>query len=177
IFYPASPRFIEPEAAGKITSRLPPFLTRVGVFVNEKPEYVNSATEAAGITCVQLHGDYSEQALRRIKPDIIMSLSVNRGAKKSDLEKYRSHTILLDSGSKDLYGGTGTSFNWESALLLIPENIRLIIAGGLGPQNAARAVKFFNPYGIDLNSGVEESPGIKDPALIEAAVKSVREVC
>jgi phosphoribosylanthranilate isomerase len=160
VFYPKSPRSVTPEIARSIINTLPPFVTTVGVFVNETAETINRIKAETGITMVQLHGDESP-AFCLQWPHVIKAFRV---AALSDLEAFEHYTasaFLLDTYSPAKYGGTGQVFNWEIAV----EAKRygsIILAGGLTADNVAKAVAKVRPYAIDVSSGVERAKGKKD---------------
>ena len=164
IFYPKSKRYITPEDAKNISLALPPFVHRVGVFVNEKIEEVNRIANIVKLTAVQLHGDESLEYVSKINYQVIKSFGVDDSFNFSILNKYKNCGILLDVKDTEQYGGTGKSFNWE----LIPEEVRgkVIIAGGVGITNIENVFRNINPYGVDISSSVEISPGIKDKTKV-----------
>lgn len=160
VFYPKSPRSVAPETARSIIQSLPPFITTVGVFVNETVETINHIKAETGIDMVQLHGDESPEFCRQW-PHVIKAFRV---AAMSDLEAFKNYTasaFLLDTYSPAKYGGTGQVFNWEIAV----EAKRygsIILAGGLTADNIAKAVSKVRPYAVDVSSGVEREKGKKD---------------
>lgn len=160
IFYPKSKRYITPEAANDIALSLPPFIHKVGVFVNEDVEKVNRIAELAKLTTVQLHGDETPEYISQIKYPIIKSFGVNEHFDFKILDNYKNCGILLDVKDNINYGGTGKSFKWD----LIPQNIRnnIIIAGGVGINNLETIITKIKPYAIDVSSSVESEPGIKN---------------
>lgn len=172
IFAPRSPRRVSPEQAREIVAELPPFISRVGVFVDSSLEEVAAVAAASGLTQVQLHGRESVEfclALRRENTtlSICKSFRVGGGAARPDFSGYRDavDSILLDTYVKDQEGGTGKSFDW-SLVDCSGIGVPAILAGGLGPENIHEAIRTVRPYGVDVNSGVESSPGIKDHLLL-----------
>jgi phosphoribosylanthranilate isomerase len=161
IFYPRSQRFIPPEQAANIIKQLSIFTHKVGVFVNEIPEYINDMAGAIGLSAVQVHGEETPQLLEKINYPIIKSFRVNPEFDFSELLPYNKYTILLDTYSEKEIGGTGTVFNWQ----IIPKEIRseIILAGGVSSENIEQIYQEINPLAVDLSSSVESSPGIKDP--------------
>lgn len=180
IFHPKSPRYIEPEEARLIIDQLPPFIDVVGVFVDKKRTEVEEIVQYCRLTYVQLHGKespkYTERLFRFASPcEIIKAFRVGSQSSPDDFKPYVPfvRSFLLDTYDKELLGGTGKSFDWkiiESLNLVRP----YILAGGLGPENIVDALESVNPVTVDVNSGVEISPGIKDHAKILELVNAVR---
>lgn len=181
VFAP-SKRRISVEQAAEIISQLPSNVERVGVFNNESMERVAEAVEQAGLSAVQLHGEEPPEFIdelavrwpRGSRAKVIKTVLVNndfatRFAHVS--QDYRGiDSILLDSG-----GGSGRTFDWEAVRPLVGGNgKRLIVAGGLNPENVGEAITKFAPWGVDVVSGVEREPGRKDPAKLKAFVAAVR---
>lgn len=182
IFYRKSPRCVAPEAAASIIDRLPPFVDRVGVFVNAPlAEVVRTAT--AGLSYLQLHGEESPDYCREIRArlpflGIIKAIRVgkeSRGA-SSAFAPYADcvNAFLLDTYVKGESGGTGMVFDW-SIIATLQLRRPVILAGGLGPDNVAMALAEVRPYGVDINSGVESQPGIKDHHRLRALMQVVAE--
>ncbi|MDA3861494.1 MAG: phosphoribosylanthranilate isomerase [Melioribacteraceae bacterium] len=165
IFYPKSKRYITPERAKEISLSLPPFLHKIGVFVNEKIEEVNKIAKLVKLTAVQLHGDESPEYISQINPPVLKSFGVDESFDFSILDNFNNCGIILDVKDSVNFGGTGNKFDWN----LIPKNIRskVIIAGGVSNHNIDEIHKNINPYGIDISSSVEIEPGIKDKIKLE----------
>lgn len=173
IFHPESKRFIEPEKAGEIIALLPPFITTVGVFVNKSNEYIMSAIEKSGVQLVQMHGDETPELCRELPFKAIKAIRVKD---KSDLERvelYPLEAILLDKYSDKEYGGTGKSFNWDWISGLNTKK-NIILSGGLTPENVGEAVRTAAPYAVDVSTGVEDSPGIKNEEKMRKFIEAVR---
>ena len=181
VFAP-SPRQVNAEQARAIIRRLPPGVESVGVFQNETAERIRETVERAGITAVQLHGEESEemtaslfnQGSRTPRIGIIKSIVVREDFQTRFEQLCRHHkgidSMLLDSG-----GGSGRTFDWQAVRpLLTNSGLRLIIAGGLNPDNVGEAIRTFSPWGVDVVSGVEREPGRKDPEKLRAFVEAVR---
>ena len=179
IIYPKSKRFIKAKEVRKITSQLPPFLTKVGVFVNEDPRDVLEILSYAHLDFAQLHGDETPQECEYIGANRV--IKVFRLRTEEDVEKIRPYAgkvraILLDTYDSKVYGGTGKPFNWELAIKVKEEfpEIPLILSGGLNPENVKRAVETVRPYAVDVSSGVEAEPGVKEREKVEAFVKKAK---
>lgn len=178
-FYPPSPRSISPAEAWSIIRRLPPFVEAVGVFVNWPPLVVDAMARALRLGAVQLHGVESPRETAELaqKHRVIKAVTVKRGFRPASLGRYRAaHAILLDSFARGLHGGTGRTLDWTVARAARRYG-RIILAGGLTPENIAEAIRAAKPYAVDVASGVESRPGRKDPAKLRAlfaAVESAR---
>ena len=176
-FFTPSPRYIDPVKAGEIIRRLPPFAITVGLFVNvSQPEQVIETARGAGIQLIQLHGDESPEYCSRLCGwPLIKVLRIGSDPVREDLDRYPVRAFLLDVKDDTLFGGTGTSFEWDLVQNLDRKR-PLILAGGLRPGNVRRAIQAVRPYAIDVCSGVEQQPGIKDRAKLEALMNEVRDV-
>jgi phosphoribosylanthranilate isomerase len=169
-FYGGSRRFIKPEDARRIIEQLPPAVLTVGVFVNEaEPEAVARIVEASGVSAVQLHGDESPAYCRALKGlRVIKALRVGEGFAPESVLEYETEAILLDGFDAKERGGTGRTFDWEIARRvgrLVP---RLILAGGLSPDNVCEAIEKVRPFAVDACSSLETEPGIKDASRVRA---------
>ncbi len=175
VFHPASPRNISPETAARIIALLPPFIQCVGLFVDQKPDIVNRTADSCRLDIVQLHGDEPPEYCAEIERRIIKAIRV-RGAWSLDIiGSYEVSAFLLDAWSPDMHGGTGMTFNWDIAAEA-SRRWRVILAGGLDPENVAGAVRMVKPYAVDVSSGVELSPGRKDPEKVIQFVKRAKEL-
>ncbi len=161
IFYRKSPRYIDPREAGSIIRALPPFVTKVGVFVNETLEEVRRVREEASLDRVQLHGDETSEYCEKTGAGVIKAFRIRVRADIEELALYDVSAYLLDTYREDTPGGTGETFNWEIAVEASSER-RIILSGGLTPENVAMAIKTVRPYAVDASSGVESAPGKKD---------------
>ena len=171
VFWPNSPRFVDPYAARAIVGKLPPFVVPVGVFVNQPVEYVRGVAALVGLGAVQLHGDEDPAYLAGIRYAVIKAVSV--GDRPDQLDQWSPRTmLLLDVRDPVARGGTGRTIDWTAAAS-IAKRRRTLLAGGLTPDNVAEAIALVQPYGIDVSSGVERSPGVKDPARIRALFEAV----
>ena len=174
VFFPGSPRAVNIDVAQQIIAVLPPFISKVGVFVNAPAAEIDTVLENVNLDILQFHGDEQpEQCACFTRPFIKAIRMQDNIDLKAIADKYRTAAaLLLDSYVKGIYGGTGTSFDWSG----IPDDIPkpLILAGGLDAGNVANAVKQAKPYGVDVSGGVELEKGIKDAAKIEQFIREVR---
>ena len=175
-FYARSPRYITPADARRIVVVLPATVVAVGVFVNEE----SAATVArlageSGVSAVQLHGDESPEYCRALGGrEVIKALRVGGDFAPEEASRYRAHSILLDAYDERARGGTGETFDWTLARRTRDVVARLYLAGGLTPDNVAGAIAAVRPYAVDVCSGVELAPGLKDAARVRAFVAAVR---
>jgi len=174
VFYQKSPRYIRPEEAALIIRQLPPFVSCVGVFVDEEIDRVTAVARATGIDTVQLHGNESPHYCCKIPLPVIKAFSIEPATDLSLLEQYHVAALLLDTWSFGRCGGTGKKFDWSIARSACIKYDRVILAGGLNPTNLEEALETVQPYGIDIASGVEIKPGIKNPRKMRDAVQVVR---
>ncbi len=175
MFYAPSPRYVRPETAREITRFLPPFVTRVGVFVDASEERVAEVTRMVGLHAVQLHGRETASFCRRFTDvDVIKAFRMDGPGALQRLGEFREQTWLLDSYVKGAFGGTGQTFNWDLACEAVRLGGRVILAGGLTPENVSRAVAAVRPYAVDVSSGVEVAPGRKDVAKLRAFVQAAK---
>jgi phosphoribosylanthranilate isomerase len=173
-FYPPSPRYIPPASARNIVMKLPPLVTTVGVFANvTDDEIVAGVARQAGVTRIQLHGAQLP-ALDRALADfrLIRAVAVAEGFQAESLRELRADAFLLDAYDAQLPGGTGKTFQWS----LAREANRfgtIILAGGLTPENVGEAIREVRPFAVDVASGVEAAPGVKDAAKLRAFCREV----
>jgi len=172
-FYKKSPRYIEPEKAAEIIAQLPPFIQPVGVFVNEREEKIREIQDLICIQTLQLHGDESPEFCQRFGSRVIKAFQVKDKESIKHMAQYHVGAFLLDSYRDDLRGGTGVIFDWHLAIVAKTFG-RVILAGGLTPENAAEAVKLVQPYGVDVAGGVEREKGIKDQIKLKKFITEVR---
>jgi len=172
-FYKKSPRYIEPEKAAEIISQLPPLIMPVGVFVNEREEKIREIQALTCMQAVQLHGDESPEFCQRFGNRVIKACQVKDKESLKHMAHYRVGAFLLDSYHDSLRGGTGATFDWHLAVVAKTFG-RVILAGGLTPENVAEAVKLVQPYGVDVAGGVEKEKGIKDHAKLKKFITEVR---
>lgn len=173
IFWPSSPRYIEPSRARDIVRILPPFVTPVGVFVNEAASRINEVAELAGLGAVQLHGDEEPDLLDHLQRPVVKALGTIDDATAGRWpDRVR---LLVDADDRVNRGGTGQRADWTAAARLARQR-PIVLAGGLAPENVAEAVTTVRPFGIDVSSGVEDAPGIKNPERIRALFEALRGV-
>jgi phosphoribosylanthranilate isomerase len=173
IFYSKSPRSITPDKAASIIAKLPPFITTVGVFVNEVPGQMREILEKTGIKALQLHGEEPPEACGIWTP-VIKSFRVSDFVDLKLLEHYRNASaFLLDTFSRTEYGGTGRIFNWDIAVEAKALG-RIILAGGLTPENIGQAVRRVRPYAVDVSSGVEAEKGRKDLKKVKEFIEMAK---
>jgi phosphoribosylanthranilate isomerase len=165
VFWPDSPRFIDPFRVRAIVAALPPFVSIVGVFVNQPAEYVNGVATLARLTAVQLHGDEDPAFAAGLTRPVIKAVAGT--AAGSDGDWPARVTLLVDAHDPARRGGTGTQADWAAAAA-VARLRRVLLAGGLTPDNISDAVAQVRPFGVDVSSGVESSPGIKDRGRMTA---------
>jgi len=173
VFYGKSPRFIEAAEAAAIIRKLPPFITPVALFVNAHEDSVNAVLDETGIDVVQFHGDETPDYVSLFSRRTIKALRIKDERSISDMHKYDVNAILADAYCPDAYGGTGETFNWD-ILAGLKSCDRIILAGGLGPENVADAIRKVRPYAVDVSSGVEASPGVKDHARLRRFITEAK---
>lgn len=180
IFAERSPRYVRPDIAASLIDDLPPFISRVGVFVDAGLDKVKEIVRRTGLTQVQLHGKESAEFCQELKKwnrslSVCKAFLVGHESSGPDTSPYLGSIdcLLFDTYVKGMDGGTGRTFDW-GVLTGLNFNLPMILAGGLNPGNVAEAIKSTTPYAIDVNSGVEDSPGIKNHDLLTQLVDHVR---
>ena len=177
IFWPRSPRRCELDRAAEIAAAENRRAEVVGVFVNATLDHVAQMADGVGLTMIQLHGDegpaYCGEAARRTGCKVIKAARLRSGADVQALASFHTDYHLLDSYSPGVPGGTGETFSWEIAREH-RGRVPVILSGGLTPDNVAEAIATVRPYAVDVASGVELSPGRKDPAKLAAFAEAVR---
>lgn len=174
VFYPGSPRFVDPDQARRIIADLPPLLTTVGLFVNEPPARIREMVEFCGLSTVQLHGDEGPDQCCYPPCRVIKAFRLKVSMDDSFFSSYPVSALLLDAFVPNQFGGTGHLCDWEKAAS-VAEKHRVILAGGLHPENVAEAVRQVHPYGVDVSSGVEKKPGQKDPEKVARFIRMAKE--
>jgi phosphoribosylanthranilate isomerase len=175
VFFKGSSRNVAPETATAIIRALPPFIQTVGLFVNEELSVVNSVADGCGLDLVQLHGEESPAFCDAVKRRVIKAFRVKDAAIIDDMAAYQVAGYLLDAWSPVAHGGTGTTFNWDIAARAAASH-RIILAGGLTPENVAGAIVAVKPYAVDVSSGVESAPGKKLAELVSGFIRSSHEI-
>ncbi len=173
-FVEGSPRYVAPELARDISAALPPLAVRVGVFADELPRVMEATALLAGLNCLQLHGDEPPEVCHAIAVPWYKAHRVGPQFRPESVQHYRCNAALLDASVPGRKGGTGATFDWTTARLVSAYR-RVIVAGGLTPENVGEAIAVARPYGVDVNSGVETSPGRKDRRLLSEFVARVRQ--
>ena len=171
VFFQGSSRHITPDQAAAIIGQLPPFVQTVGLFVNEELATVNATADHCGLDLVQLHGNETPDFAAAVTRRIIKAFRVKDATVLDHLADFPRAASLLDAWSPTAYGGTGTTFNWDIAARAAGQR-PIILAGGLTPDNVAQAIRAVSPYAVDVSSGVECSPGRKDPELVRRFIRS-----
>ncbi|MDD2486495.1 MAG: phosphoribosylanthranilate isomerase [bacterium] len=176
VFAPG-PRQVSVEKAAEIISALPPLVTTVGVFVDASAEDIRQTTAVCGLGAVQLHGNESPVICRELSPlRVIKAFRVAAEGDLRPLSEYTGCAHLLDSRIEGLAGGSGKAFAWGLAAGAAAISSCLILAGGLNPGNVSEAIASVRPWAVDVSSGVESSPGIKDAKLIKEFVAEVKKI-
>jgi phosphoribosylanthranilate isomerase len=176
LVFAESPRHVSVAQAQAIVAELPPSVTPVALFVNESPGSMLGTCEVLGIRTVQLHGDEPPQVARQLAAAGVRVIRAFRIGEEADLDAIRGYpasAYLLDSKVKGKAGGTGVALDWALAARAAALG-RTILAGGLTPENVAEAIRRVRPYGVDVSSGVERAPGVKDAAKVRAFVAAAR---
>jgi len=174
VFYEPSPRFIENKNAANITQKLPPFINKVGLFVNAECSFVKNVLASVNLDLLQFHGDEKEAYCRSFGKPYIKAIRMQATTDlKAVAKEYLSAAgLLLDAYDDSLFGGTGHAFDWD----MLPANCDLpvILAGGLNVDNVSKAIDIVHPYALDISSGVEKNKGVKDHLLIKKFMQEVR---
>ena len=173
VFYERSPRAVTSKKAQTIIAALPPFVTVVGLFVNEDPRTVRLIADFCALDVIQYHGDESPETVRMAPRRSIRALRVRESEALDDIDHYPASGLLLDAWVSGTFGGTGVRCNWGIAAEIAKKRA-VILAGGLTPENVAEAIKTVRPYGVDVSSGVEDAPGRKDRKKIAAFIRAAQ---
>ncbi|HIC38174.1 MAG TPA: phosphoribosylanthranilate isomerase [Candidatus Marinimicrobia bacterium] len=174
IFYEKSPRAISIEKAKSISEQLSESVSRVGVFVNHEKEFIDEAIAEIPLGMIQLHGDESPNFCNQFDLPVLKALRIKNKESLSAMNDYNVAGFLLDTFSNNQYGGTGETFDWS--ILNRKSETPFILSGGLNPDNILDAIDSVNPVAVDVNSGVESSPGIKDPEKIKLLFKNLKNI-
>ncbi len=173
-FWPGSRRFIAPASARAIIRALPPLVTTVGVFVDPTRDEAVAAAAVSGVQVLQLHGDESPELCASLPLPVLKGLRVGGPAALALLGRYVGVAGFLFDAESAGYGGGGRTFDW-SLVAGAAERATVILAGGLTPGNVAEAVRAVHPYAVDVASGVESAPGVKDPDLMSRFIRAAKE--
>jgi phosphoribosylanthranilate isomerase len=174
MFYEKSPRYIPPAAAVEIARHLPPSVIKVGVFVNAPPEMVHRAIGECGLNLLQFHGEESPEYCAGFPVMTMKAFPIRDAKSVKELPDFRTDAWLLDAFVPDVKGGTGTTFNWDLAIEAQKFGRPIFLAGGLTAENVGEAVRKVHPYGVDVSSGVESSPGKKDARKMREFVRNAK---
>jgi phosphoribosylanthranilate isomerase len=175
LFWPGSPRVITPAVARRIVRTLPPFVTPVGVFVNQAAREINAVADEVGLGAVQLHGDETAADASAIERPVVKAVTL--AGDDADVEAAvgawpDSVVLLVDAADAERRGGTGRLADWANAAR-VARRRPVLLAGGLGPENVGEAIRRVAPFGLDVSSGVESSPGIKDHQRLRALFQAI----
>ncbi|MCX5717237.1 MAG: phosphoribosylanthranilate isomerase [Nitrospirae bacterium] len=175
VFFKKSPRYISPANAKKIIKKLPPFISTVGVFVNEDKNTIKKTVSQAGIDIIQLHGEEPPNACKLPEHLVIKAIRVESIDNLEIISKYKDKVsaFLLDTYTLEVFGGTGQVFNWDIAVEA-KQFGRVILAGGLTPVNIEKAVRLVHPYAVDVSSGVEAEKGKKDHSKVKLFIERAK---
>jgi phosphoribosylanthranilate isomerase len=175
-FYQQSPRYIEPKAALQIVEAIPRSAQAVGVFVDAIADEIRSVANAAGIRCVQVHGDFSPATCRELAREfrVIRAFCTDARFQPREVSLFSECDILVDAHHPNLRGGTGLTCDWPAARATLPFARFLILSGGLNAQNVGQAIAAVTPHAVDVCSSVESAPGAKDYRAIKNFVAAVR---
>jgi phosphoribosylanthranilate isomerase len=176
LVFAESARRISVERAREIAAALPEGILKVGVFVDEEPGEVLRIAREVGLDYAQLHGDEGPEAVAEIRSGglgVIRAIRVRDEGSLEAMETYDADLFMLDAHSEKAQGGTGTRFDWELAKAL-KGYANILVSGGLSPENVREAIEFFEPYGVDASSSLEERPGKKNGVLVRRFVSAAK---
>ncbi len=177
LVFAESPRRVRVEEARRISMALPESILRVGVFVDEEPAEVLRISREVGLDLAQLHGDETPEDVTVVREGgvkVMKALRVKSAASLAELDGYEADLILLDAHSAKAWGGTGERFDWGVAKSVRGRD-NIVVSGGLGPENVREAVEFFEPYGVDASSSLEDEPGRKNGERVRRFVLAARD--
>jgi phosphoribosylanthranilate isomerase len=177
VFHKGSPRCVQPDVVRRIVASLPPFVLPVGVFVNEDSKIVRDLMDGCGLAVAQLHGDETAAYCEQLGRPVWKAVRLKDAGSFLGLAEYKGRAgvrgLLIDAYAASAYGGTGLCVDWTLAAEAA-RSAPVIVAGGLTPENVREAILKVQPYGVDVSSGVEASPGKKDPHKVAAFIHAVR---
>lgn len=171
-----SPRRVDAEEARRISIALPESVLKVGVFVNAPPEVVLRTASEAGLDMAQLHGDETPEVVAAIRSSglpVMKALRVRNADDLAGVERFEADLLLLDAYSQEARGGTGKRFDWGLAKSLKGRG-NIVVSGGLAPENVREAVDFFEPYGVDASSSLEDAPGKKNEESVRRFIVAAK---
>ena len=174
VFHEGSPRYLPVEQAARIAQKLPPHILKVGVFVDAPEEMVFGASASCGLNLLQFHGNETPEYCLQFGLMSMKAFRVKAAASLQELELYPTDAWLLDSSVPGQLGGTGKKFNWELAMEAKKLRRPFFLAGGLTPENVGDAVRMVEPFGVDVSSGVEASPGKKDLEKVRRFIEAAK---
>jgi len=173
-FYEKSPRHVSLKTAAEISKQLPPFLMRVGVFVNADEDLVTRAIGECGLSLLQFHGDEPPEFCTQFGLMSMKAFRIRDAESLKQIPEFQTDAYLLDAYSPEARGGTGEKFNWDLAIEAQKFSKPIFLAGGLTPENVADAVRKVKPFGVDVASRVESAPGKKDAAKVKTFINAVK---
>jgi len=176
MFFENSKRNVSPTEAGAIVRELPPFISKVGVFVNASEAFVREVIQTTGIDTLQFHGEESPEFCARFALKVIKAFRIRDLESLQQCSDFRKHAWLLDSYVEGAAGGTGIAFNWDVAVEATKLSRMIILAGGLKIETVRDAVRKVQPFAVDVSSGVESAPGKKDHAKMRQFVEAAKQV-
>ena len=174
--FASSPRQVSLEKARDIVDSLPPFVQTAGVFVDEDVTTIRHIVDFCGLDMIQLHGNESPEFCRKLMPRSIKAFRLEDSASLLPMKLYKGkvRALLFDTYEKEIKGGTGKTFDWNLAVKGKDLGLPVILSGGLVPSNIQKAISIVRPFAVDVNSGVEEFPGIKNPGLMKKMMEGIR---
>ena len=175
IFYEGSPRYIYPDKAEEWIAAIPPKIKKVGVFVNEKWKNIKTIVEKLNLDYIQLHGNESPEYCDKMIRPVIKAFRVGTDFDPAVLGNFQVHAFLFDTFQKGKPGGTGRRFNW-GLISGLKRDTPIILSGGLNPDNINEGIEIVQPSAVDVNSGVESEPGIKDKVKVEKLFNTIEQV-
>jgi phosphoribosylanthranilate isomerase len=176
MFYEQSPRHVSRATAKEIAWAVPPFVVKVGVFVNPAEEIVIRAIGECGLGLLQFHGNEPPEFCTQFGVMSLKAFRLRDAGSLQELRKYKTDAWLLDAYTPDKLGGTGEPFNWDLAVAAQKMGKPIFLAGGLTPENVAEAVRKVQPYAVDVSSGVESAPGKKDHEKVRRFIAAARSI-
>ncbi|WP_462137313.1 phosphoribosylanthranilate isomerase [Candidatus Mycalebacterium sp.] len=174
IFYPGSRRHVEPEPAALIASLLPSNVVKAGVFVNQEVDFIGGVMESVGLDLAQIHGDETPQFCSQIPGVYMKAIRVKNRDSLKEIDDYDSNFVLLDTFADRQFGGTGRTFDWDLLRGIDLKGKKLFLSGGLNSGNVAESIGAAKPYAVDVCSGVEKKPGVKDSGKLKQFMEEVK---